>query len=97
MTVLLALNFFDHMLDNDLRYAPSFDYKIGDSQNEMDFGIISTEMFREVETIFGESKSGASLNADERAKLNIRRKGRLVHLLLHVVGGFQRRRQGLFP
>jgi hypothetical protein len=69
VTVLLALNFFEHILDRDLRYAPSFDYKIGDKQNEMDFGIISTEMFREVETIFGESKSGASLDADERAKL----------------------------
>ncbi len=71
MTVLLALNFFEHMLDHDLRYAPSFEYKIGDSQNEMDFGIISTGMFREVETIFGESKSGASLKADERSKLKM--------------------------
>jgi hypothetical protein len=69
VTVLLALNFFGHILDRDLRYAPSFDYKIGDKPNEMDFGIISTEMFREVETIFGESKSGASLKADERVKL----------------------------
>ncbi|MDX6459738.1 MAG: hypothetical protein QOE55_3435 [Acidobacteriaceae bacterium] len=71
ITVLLALNFFDHVLDHDLRYAPSFDYKIEDKQNEMDFGIISTEMFREVETIFGESKSGASLSDDERAKLKL--------------------------
>lgn len=69
ITVLLALNFFDHILDHDLRYAPSFDYKIGGKHNEMDFGIVSTGMFREVETIFGESKSGTSLNEDERAKL----------------------------
>lgn len=71
ITVLLALNFFDHVLDHDLRYAPSFDYKIEDKQNEMDFGIISTGMFREVETIFGESKSGASLSDDERTKLKL--------------------------
>lgn len=69
VTVLLALNFFAHVLDRDLRYTPSFDYKLGDKSNEMDFGIISTPMFREVETIFGESKSGAPLKADERAKL----------------------------
>lgn len=71
ITVLLALNFFDHILDHDLRYTPSFDYKIEDKQNEMDFGIISTGIFREVETIFGESKSGTSLSDDERAKLKI--------------------------
>ena len=69
ITVLLALNFFGHLLDHDLRYAPSFDYKIGDKPNEMDFGIISSKMFHEVETIFGESKSGASLKDDDRAKL----------------------------
>jgi len=69
ITVLLALNFFEQILDHDLQYAPSFDFKVDGKPNEMDFGIISTGMFREVETIFGESKSGASLNADERAKL----------------------------
>jgi hypothetical protein len=71
ITVLLALNFFDHILDHDLRYAPSFDYRIGDKSNEMDFGIISTGIFREVETIFGESKSGLSLDTDEQAKLKL--------------------------
>jgi hypothetical protein len=71
ITVLLALNFFYHVLDHDLRYAPSFNYKIDQNQNEMDFGIISTEMFREVETIFGESKSGSSLSDDERRKLKL--------------------------
>jgi hypothetical protein len=71
ITVLLALNFFDHIFDHDLRYAPSFDYKIDGKQNEMDFGIISSGMWGKVETIFGESKSGAELNDDEQTKLKI--------------------------
>ncbi len=70
MTILLALAFFDEVLDHDLKFAPSFDYKIDGEQHEMDFGIISSKMLRpEVEMIFGESKSGMALKEGERKKL----------------------------
>jgi hypothetical protein len=56
------VRFFDEVLDHDLKFAPSFDYKIDGEQHEMDFGIISSKMLRpEVEMIFGESKSGMAL------------------------------------
>jgi hypothetical protein len=70
ITILLALAFFDHILDNDLKYAPSFDYKINGEEHEMDFAIISSKMLRpDVEMIFGESKSGTALKDEERKKL----------------------------
>ena len=70
MTILLALGLFENLLDHDLKYAPSFDYKLNGEPHEMDFGIIASKMLRpEVEMIFGESKSGTALNADERKKL----------------------------
>lgn len=70
MTILLALGLFENLLDHDLKYAPSFDYKLNGEPHEMDFGIIASKMLRpEVEMIFGESKSGAALKADERKKL----------------------------
>ena len=70
MTILLALAFFYDLLDHDLKYAPSFDYKINGEQHEMDFGIISSRMLRpDVEMIFGESKSGTALKNEERKKL----------------------------
>lgn len=70
MTILLALAFFENLLDHDLKYAPSFDYKLSGEPHEMDFGIIASKMLRpEVEMIFGESKSGTALKADERKKL----------------------------
>jgi hypothetical protein len=70
MTILLALAFFDHILDHELKYAPSFDYKINGEQHEMDFAIISSKMLRpDVEMIFGESKSGTALKDEERRKL----------------------------
>jgi hypothetical protein len=70
ITILLALAFFNDLLDHDLKYVPSFDYKINDEQHEMDFGIISSKMLRlNVEMVFGESKSGTALKDDERKKL----------------------------
>jgi hypothetical protein len=70
LTVLLALNFLRETFDRHLWYAPSFDYKIDGEQHEMDFGAFSSRMFnREIETLFGESKSGTALKPEERAKL----------------------------
>ncbi len=70
ITILLALAFFDHILDHALKYAPSFDYKINGEQHEMDFAIISSKLLRsDVEMIFGESKSGTALKDEERKKL----------------------------
>jgi hypothetical protein len=70
MTILLTLAFFDHLLDRDVKYAPSFEYKLNDERHEMDFGIIAGKMIRpHVEMIFGESKSGAVLKEEERKKL----------------------------
>jgi hypothetical protein len=70
MTILLGLAFFENLLDHDLKYAPSFDYKLNGEPHEMDFGIIASKMLRpEVEMIFGESKSGTALKEDERKKL----------------------------
>lgn len=70
ITILLALAFFNHLLDHDLRFAPSFDYKLGGNAHEMDFGIVAKDGFRgQVEMVFGESKSGMSLTGDERQKL----------------------------
>jgi hypothetical protein len=72
MTVLLALAFFHGLLDHDLKYVPSFDYKLNGEQHEMDFGIISSKMLKpDVEMIFGESKSGTALKDEERKKLKI--------------------------
>ena len=70
MTILLALAFFDQILDHELKYAPSFDYKINGEQHEMDFAIISSKMLKpDVDMIFGESKSGTALKDEERKKL----------------------------
>ena len=70
MTILLTLAFFDHLLDPDVKYAPSFEYKLNGEPHEMDFGIIAARMIRpDVEIIFGESKSGAALKEEERKKL----------------------------
>ena len=70
MTILLALAFFDELLDHDVKYAPSFDYNLDGEPHEMDFGIIASRMIRpDVEMIFGESKSGAALKEEERKKL----------------------------
>jgi hypothetical protein len=54
-----------------LQFAPSFDYSFDDEKHEMDFAVIgSGGMFsREVDMIFGESKSGTALKEDERNKL----------------------------
>ena len=72
ITILLALAFFNNLFDHDLKYAPSFDYKINGEPHEMDFAIISSKMFRKhVEMIFGESKSGTALKDEERAKLKV--------------------------
>ena len=70
VTVLLALNLFMELFDSDLKYAPSFTYKIDGEEHEMDFAAISSRaLVREVETVFGESKSGAALKEEERSKL----------------------------
>jgi hypothetical protein len=70
MTVLLTLAFFEQLLDRDIKYAPSFDYKFDGEPHEMDFGIIASKVIRpDVEMIFGESKSGAALKEEERRKL----------------------------
>jgi hypothetical protein len=70
MTILLTLEFFNALLSYDMSYAPSFEYKLNGEQHEMDFGVISSKMLGSgVETIFGESKSGAALKDEERKKL----------------------------
>ena len=70
ITTLLALAFFNEVLDHDLKYAPSFDYKLNGEQHEIDFGILGSRMLRpHVEMIFGESKSGTALKGEEREKL----------------------------
>lgn len=70
IAILLTLAFFDHLIDHDVKYAPSFDYKLDGEPHEMDFGIIASKRFQpNVEMIFGESKSGAALNEKERKKL----------------------------
>jgi hypothetical protein len=70
MTILLTMAFFDHLLDRDVKYAPSFEYRLNDQRHEMDFGIIASRMIKpDVEMIFGESKSGAALKEEERKKL----------------------------
>jgi len=70
MTILLTLSFFSELLEHDLKYAPSFEYKSDGEQHEMDFAIVSNRMFRGmVEMIFGESKSGTALKEEERKKL----------------------------
>lgn len=70
MTILLTLAFFQNLLDHDVKYAPSFEYKLNGEQHEMDFGIVASKMMRrDVEMIFGESKSGAALKEEELKKL----------------------------
>lgn len=70
ITILLTLAFFHTLLDHDVKYAPSFEYKLNNELHEMDFGIISSKLFRpDVDMIFGESKSGAALKEEERKKL----------------------------
>jgi hypothetical protein len=70
MAILLTLAFFEQLLDHDIRYAPSFEYKLNGEPHEMDFGIIASKMIRpDVEMVFGESKSGAALKEEERKKL----------------------------
>jgi hypothetical protein len=70
ITIVLTLGLFNNLFDHDLKYAPSFDYKLNGNAHEIDFGIVAKEGFRgEVEMVFGESKSGMSLAEDERQKL----------------------------
>jgi hypothetical protein len=59
------------MLGHSTHFSASFDYEIDAGQHEMDFAVITGgDIFgREVEVIFGESKSGTALNEDERKKL----------------------------
>jgi hypothetical protein len=73
ITILLALNFFSNSFDRSLQFAPSFDYSLDGEPHEMDFAVISSGgiLSREVDMIFGESKSGAALKEDERKKLRI--------------------------
>ncbi len=70
MTVLLALAFFGDLHHQDLKYAPSFEYKLDGEQHEIDFAILASEFMRPgVEMVFGESKSGMALKDVERKKL----------------------------
>ncbi len=70
ITIILALAFLNEVFDHDLKFAPSFDYKLNGHPHEMDFAVLAKERFRgSVEMIFGESKSGMSLTADEQQKL----------------------------
>ena len=71
ITVLLAFSLFHEIYHLDgANYAPSFLYRIGDVEKEMDFAIIGSESFHpDVEMIFGEAKTGATLDNDEREKL----------------------------
>jgi hypothetical protein len=70
ITVLLALNFFNHMFEGHVFFAPSFDYSFAGNENEMDFALLSDGARQSpVEMIFGESKSGNALTQDEREKL----------------------------
>jgi hypothetical protein len=72
ITILLTLNFYNNLFKRSLQYAPSFDYKLADEPHEMDFAIVASEdLSDEVDMIFGESKSGTALSADERTKLKI--------------------------
>jgi hypothetical protein len=72
ITILLTLNFFNYIFDHNLQFAPSFDYLNDGEPHEMDFAIVSSGTFtREVDMIFGESKSGAALSEDERKKLKL--------------------------
>jgi len=70
MTILLTLAFFENLLDHDLKYAPSFDYKLNGEPHEMDFGIIASQ---DAETRCGNDfrriQVGAALKAEERKKL----------------------------
>jgi hypothetical protein len=54
-----------------LQFAPSFDYSFDGETHEIDFAVISSDgvFSREVDMIFGESKSGTALKEDERRKL----------------------------
>ena len=59
ITVLLALNCIDHVLEHHMHCVPSFDYSDDSGPHEMDFGIIASELMGgEVDLIFGEAKSG---------------------------------------
>jgi hypothetical protein len=71
ITILLALNFLNQIFDSAVQFAPSFDYKINGEPHEMDFAVISSGgiLSREVNVIFGESKSGTALKEEERNKL----------------------------
>jgi hypothetical protein len=71
ITILLTLNFFNQIFDYGMQFAPSFDYTIEGEQHEMDFAIMSDGgiLSREVDVIFGESKSGGALKEEERKKL----------------------------
>jgi hypothetical protein len=71
ITLLLVIDFFNHIFESEVKFAPSFDYKIDGEPHEMDFAVISSGgiLSREVDVIFGESKSGTALKEDERKKL----------------------------
>ena len=71
ITLLLVIDFFNHIFESEVHFAPSFDYKIDGEPHEMDFAIISSGgiLSREVDLVFGESKSGTALKEDERNKL----------------------------
>lgn len=70
ITILLTLNFYNYLFKHRLQYAPSFNYKLEGESHEMDFAVVADgDRNDETEMIFGESKSGAALNAEERTKL----------------------------
>lgn len=70
ITILLTLTFFNYLFKQRVQYAPSFNYKLAGEAHEMDFAVVAgNDHHEQVEMIFGESKSGATLNPGERAKL----------------------------
>ena len=70
ITTLLTLNFYNYLFEHRLQYAPSFHYKLANKAQEMDFAIVTGGGWHDqVDMIFGESKSGGALGAEERTKL----------------------------
>lgn len=67
ITLLLVIDFFNHIFESEVHFAPSFDYKIDGEPHEMDFAIISSGgiLSREVDLVFGESKSGTALKEQQ--------------------------------
>jgi hypothetical protein len=67
LTTILSLLFLRLFVNDDVRYAPSFDYADGTTHAERDFALFASQFLQEnVDVVIGECKSLKEMEANQR-------------------------------